>query len=124
MRAIKFRAWHEREQKMYPVAGTLLDTVMLSTGEDSLTGYSVDQVELMQFTGLKTRSGQEVYESDILKTSAGRLLLVLWHEAAFCWDVPGLNSEGAQISFSMLEHYSFEVIGNIYENPELLPAKE
>ena len=83
-----------------------------------------DGIELMQFTGLKTRSGQEVYECDILKTSTGRLLQVLWHEAAFCWDVLGLNSEGAPLSFSMLERYSFEIIGNIYENPELLPTKE
>ena len=120
MREIKFRAWDKENEEMYDVA--MID---VETGEvaytDHPTGYNADalleQVELMQYTGLKDKNGKEIYEGDILKDCDTReIKTVIWHKNCFILrDTKGFY----QWTYFEDEH---EVIGNIYENPELLEA--
>lgn len=122
-REIKFRAWDKENEEMYDVA--MID---METGEvaytDHPTGYNADalleQVELMQCTGLKDKNGKEIYEGDIVRIDDLGIGIVDYEEGRFamrrreerfCWPV-----------YCRIDHSPFvpEVIGNIYENPELL----
>ncbi len=121
MRKIKFRAWHRVSKKMFDVLSIDLDPEFggvwkwgkayhdHDTGEHEADKDFIvhDQIELMQFTGLKDKNGKEIYEGDILKaTPYYRNRPVLWEDV-----VQGLVSSND------------EVIGNIYENPELVNVK-
>ena len=109
MREIKFRAWDLREKKMK-------------------NGYNdgEERFLLLQFTGLHDKNGKEIYEGDI--TNNG---VVVWNEA-LTWDSggsshPGFYFDAPRFDGDLNYHTSFdddtEVIGNIYENPELLKEK-
>ena len=142
MREIKFRAWHKAEKKMYGnpentrwvemlrVSGeTGFDEcdVDLTTEEGEGQSVSFDEVELMQYTGLKDKNGREVYEGDLIKNEHGRICEVVWHEYMGCWDAKvrkfGAESKGGHLGFQNNEWSRHVIIiGNIYENPELLKA--
>jgi hypothetical protein len=117
MREIKFRAWDKENEEMYDVA--MID---VETGEvaytDHPTGYNADalleQVELMQYTGLKDKNGKEIYEGDIIlrQDEVGRI--------EFSEDGSFLIRFPHHLARMNATWGPIEVIGNIYENPELL----
>lgn len=89
--------------------------------DDSVEGFYAEKLEhlqYMQYTGLKDKNGEKIYEGDILKFEhkegyANELQVVTMDE--WCWG----TDEYA--FYEIVERkYVFEVIGNIYENPELL----
>lgn len=127
MREIKFRAWNKRNKKMR------LDFAIGSSGEILETGHSCDEdclgVEdvtddwiagdieneivwnVMQFTGLFDAKGKEIFEGDVIKNTGFDPLdnVVVKFE------------HGVFVPFHMVNPEKYwEVIGNIYENPELL----
>lgn len=72
---------------------------------------------LMQFTGLKDKNGKEIYEGDILKEDGKDYgLPVSWHEAT--WTV-----NNNMLLWAALRWKGHEIIGNKFENPELLEDK-
>jgi uncharacterized phage protein (TIGR01671 family) len=94
---------------------------------DPLDGVEVDPKTIGQFTGLHDKSGKEIYEGDILNVCNGSINGRLWMQkpysvkyilnkgfdiCMFCWDKDGNNI--------MDSTHWCEVIGNIYEHPELL----
>jgi len=97
-RVIKFRAYTEISNEVlgmkYDVPHNYNDTVM-------------------QFTGLLDRNGKEIYEGDILKNEV-KNCKVEWSEMNLAWVGVGL------MAFGMNGDGEYEIIGNIYENPELL----
>nr|DAL75047.1 MAG TPA: YopX protein [Caudoviricetes sp.] len=111
----KFRAWDKEENKMINWGD--LGFFKNKNDEDlrvlDLTYFppKFKNVKLMQSTGLKDINGTEIYEGDILKTSI-KNLVVEWVPKGACWGI------GCHYLFHYYE--TSEVIGNIYENPELL----
>lgn len=95
--------------------------------ENSFRWYK-EEFELMQYTGLKDKNGVEVYEGDILQLFYGKENTPLTTTKVF------FNEEGYWDSKNLSEQHPFracyggfnkcEVIGNIYENPELLEGEE
>jgi len=80
-------------------------------------------INLMQFTGLKDKNDVEIYEGDILLYESYKWLEVEYHDdcGAFMFRYPLSDGDGTNI----MHAHNFrvghaEVIGNIYENPELL----
>ena len=132
MRGIKFRAWHKPTQLMDDVAlidfynekiGILYaDPVMQC---ESMQKFNFNEVEIMQYTGLEDKNGQEIYEGDILLGHC----VYPEHSIFEC----KLTGEVYYTSRGTWDCYSYilggfneqvEVIGNIYENPELLEVEE
>lgn len=70
--------------------------------------YSVKENTISQFTGLKDKNGVEIYEGDILKGGMYLSYEVKWDFEQLGWNI-GLNAQ-----------HNCKIIGNIYENPELL----
>lgn len=110
MREIKFRAWHKEKKIMGEVLGIdILHKEIFFSNED---------VELMQYTELKDEYGDEIYEGDIVTLHNSRYKVIFNSEEArfvlkdvfFEIDIPFTNNNNKRI----------EVIGNIYENSELL----
>ena len=127
----KFRAWHNELSRMMLVktmfffAGGLEELELNdSVMNDYITAYP-DEIELMQSTGLKDKNGKEIFEGDIVDYK-GREAVIKWHGsyASFIYRfVDGLQERFSEWDPLFLAYYNFEVIGNIYENPELLEVK-
>lgn len=77
---------------------------------------------LLQYTGLKDKNGKEIYESDILKKpDSPTYREVKWENCYFYLTQPEGYTDILDIT--RITHYGYEVVGNIYENPELLEVK-
>lgn len=125
---IKFRAWDKELQTMLDVS--LIDfKKRVLVGEHWKFGetnfMSFDDIKLMQSTGLKDKNGKEIFEGDIVDYK-GREAVVKWHGsyASFIYRfVDGLQERVSEWDPLFLACYNFEVISNIYENPELLEVE-
>ena len=84
-------------------------------GEDV---YITSSTEFLQYTGLKDRKGVEIYEGDIIKRDYGNLVIEYSTEVCgFVLREVGRKKNFYDITWAMVEN---EVIGNIYESPQLL----
>ena len=110
------------------------DEVMVGGGdiwiidEDSVAGDWIvnNDLHLMQSTGLHDKNGKEIFEGDILDYK-GRKALVRWHGsyASFIYRfVDELQKRNTEWKLLYLAYMKCEIIGNVYENPELLEDKE
>ena len=80
-----------------------------------------DDVILMQYTGLKDKNGADVYAGDIVRCTRGCPHEIIWvqeYGGSFLGGMPAWYLSGLQEGYAWTGHE--EIIGNIYENPELL----
>ena len=111
-RLIKFRCWKRYDKKMF-------EPKSIPNGWESDLGEAGATV-LMQYTGLKDNNGKEIYEGDVVSFGKGQSLDVIeWNNEYGGWEPWVVNIEG----FDTFNSYPCTVLGNIYENPELLNAK-
>lgn len=107
----------------YPEGITFILTNFSMWGDDEYSGSIIDDAILMQSTGLKDKNGKEIFEGDILGTKDGLLNGVIEYRSDLgMWT----NSLIRYNNFERLCNVanSKEIIGNIYENRELLEDKE
>ena len=127
MREIKFRAWDKRDHKIIQVSALSLDPQNgWSNGVCGLhIGLAETDYNLMQYTGLKDKNGVEIYGGDLI-TPAGlpptdfSIKLVEFNSGWYGyktivgeWNILADTAHEGRMSV-------WEVIGNMYENPELV----
>jgi len=130
MREIKFRIWCKQTEEMHTVERMGFDDGELWYVEDedrhTQPPYFMDRNDsvLMQYTGLKDKNGREIYEGDILRLKAKK-------GYEYLGDVGVIRmSYSAYVIGTSTGEYLFiyfdevEIIGNIYENPELLEVNK
>ena len=129
MRELKFRAWDNVDKKVRKVMSldfynTRQSEVTLSNDGDIYLRF-FEQIELMQYTGLKDKNSVEIYDGDILlghcvypecNVFEFKLIGEVYYSSRGTWDcysyiLGGFNEQ-------------VEVIGNIYENADLLEVEE
>lgn len=126
-----FRAWDTTNKEMFKDTFSIIESgqVVVVEQEDVMCPPDyvfVDNLVIMQSTGIKDKNGKEVFEGDILDYN-GRKALVRWHGsyASFIYRfVDELQKRNAEWKPLYLAYMKCEIIGNIYENPELLEVKE
>ena len=113
MREIKFRAWVEKFKEMYTVK--MIDLQREIAYFDKYNYRSFYDINLMEYTGLKDMREKEIYEGDILFESFGEeYFKVVFEDGSF-------RVETEEYSLPLKEYaHICEVVGNIYETPELL----
>lgn len=119
MRTIKFRAWQTNYKQMYEHPFGYIEfykdnnVVGFDDGDLRLEG---DDVVLMQYTGLKDRNSKEIYEGDIVNFEGITNYEIKFIRGGFAVDFKDGHRYLGQFA-------NPEIIGNIYENPELLETK-
>lgn len=118
MNNLKFRAWDKANKKMLKIDIIDFYSEEIMVLEDDST-MKFSDVVLMQSTGLFDKSGVEIFEGDIVKnTHTGSVGRVYWcvHNTGFFYYV-----EKDKKDYTVFRaKYNLEVIGNIYENKELI----
>lgn len=132
MRLLKFRAWDKKYKRMsqpFGIAGEIGCMVRFPEENGKLDSILIEVVAcekerftIMQYTSLKDRNNKEIYEYDILKHKDGYLGFVKYINAEFliCFPVKDGNSQNITMRLSNVDLENIEVIGNIFENPELI----
>lgn len=131
MREIKFKAWDKKNKKFWD-SNTFSQGTYWSISNEGFVDATEKNVcresydfELLQFTGLKDKNGKEIYEGDIMLAEGNTNIYFLVEygddtdKENFGFTLSSLMRNKIIYGFCRdVERY--EVIGNIYENPELL----
>lgn len=122
----KFRAWLKKEQKMdnYIDHISWLEDELYCIGDGITYMVSAEDLVLMQSTGLVDKNGEEVFVGDIIKCTRGcshEVYLEKEYGGMFIGGMPAVYLKGLGEGYAWTEDE--EIIGNIYETPELLEDK-
>lgn len=121
----KFRAWSKLASRMYIVNGLYFDRGMVqyANNDNVIRFIKLENIILMQSTGLHDKNGKEVFIGDIIKCTRGcphEVYLEKEYGGIYVGGMPAVYLKG------LLSGYAWtgaeEIIGNVYENKELLEA--
>lgn len=126
----KYRAWHKTWEEMGKVKRIRFDddgnvTTVLFIGKSLGENAKIDNLELMQSTGLFDKNGKEVFVGDIIKCTRGCLHEVYIEKeygGTYIGGMPAIYLKGIREGYAWTGDE--KIIGNVYQNPELLEVTE
>ena len=124
MKEFKMKAWLKKEKKMVAIIGIDFNYEYIRYTEDgnlfneNYKTAAFKDIELLQFTGAKDKAGQEVYEADVIKFNDGiddiyGLISYDDEDAVYCVSYENVTEHLSNMAGD------FEIVGNIFENPDL-----
>ena len=124
MKEFKMKAWLKKENKMVSIIGIDLNYQYIRYTDDGnlfKDDYKIAEfkdIELLQFTGVKDNGGQELYEADVIKFNDGiddiyGLISYDDEDAVYCVSYENVTEHLSNMAGD------FEIVGNIFENPDL-----
>lgn len=143
-REIKFRAYDKEDEEMryfddenylyhYPFILRLEQVFKKDSNYDDYEDFEykdvTDKIELMQYTGLHDKNGKEIYEEDVVKITNKNskvipikplIAQIVWSEEYLAYILITTSVKDAFENLGDYIDYDIEVIGNVFENPELL----
>ena len=115
----KFRAWLKKEQKMDNEIDNIswLEDELYCIGDGITYMVLAEDLVLMQSTGLKDKNGKEIFEGDVVSIDTDEFdLLFVKYESGIYWLM-----DDEECVEHLSDYYKYvSIVGNIYENPELL----
>lgn len=123
MREHKYQAWHKHLRYMFQVSAIQFNWFVCEGHKT----WTIDEIELREHTGLKDRTGKEIYEGDIVKGTASPMQVLFLH-GSFVLADKDMQRRDTWADMRIFEDISqsvtiWEIIGNVYENPDLLEQK-
>lgn len=131
MRERKYRAWVKEKSYFLPVFEIDFHAKMVGVWDCGKEDCGLcdnylffHEVEIIEYTGLKDKNGVEIFEGDIIGLDGFWSYCIDFHDGAFrkipCNQAQKLNWPWNPLEKVTIEVHGWEVIGNRYENPELL----
>lgn len=125
----KYRAWYKEWKEMGRVGGIRFDldgsvSVVLFKGNYLDVSVPREKIILMQSTGLKDKNGKEVFVGDIIKCTRGcphEVYLEKEYGGKYIGGMPAVYLKGIREGYAWTG--AEEILGNIYENPEMLEVE-
>lgn len=126
MNEIKFRAWDTHEEVMNRVDYVDFVSGVIGMSNENVRDYEqpIHRVNIMQYTGLKDKDGVEIFEGDVLyhPLQGTRKVFYPYSDRVASY---GLREISTGFGSTLQDaHAVWQVIGNIYQNPELLKVAE
>ncbi|GED14833.1 YopX family protein [Aneurinibacillus migulanus] len=127
MREIKFRAWDKQEKEMFMPDTENNNEIFFAGFVNGVLRCSESQYDedddfiLMQYTGLKDKNGKDIYEGDLVNNEDNETAVIIYETGSFLLQYPD-----SPLDFDSLFDFQddrLEIIGNIYQNPELLEGE-
>ena len=109
MREFKFRCWDKKEKEM-----------ILDEDLDYIEDFKIISKIIMQFTGLKDKNGKEIYEGDIVKIYSNDVYSFGRVDCGTILVKFGSSEDWNNIGFNLYNKGIFKIVGNKFENKELL----
>jgi uncharacterized phage protein (TIGR01671 family) len=116
MRKIKFRIWDKHQFKFLynwqEIIKGHIDSFNTDINPKNINALEDELLVFQQYTGLKDINGKEIYEGDILQIQNGNIGAVVYYGLEYYIKI----NESTHVTF----HLKPNILGNIYENPEIL----
>lgn len=127
----RYRAWDVEFKEMVRVDALILDEQVIKATykNGNVVKEDIKNYKLMQSTGLTDKNGKEVFEGDILSVETDEenvKVSVFWDDkhALFMFESKKYNETEVLAELFEDNAYSFEIIGNVHANPELLEVQD
>lgn len=130
MMEIKFKGWLKKENKIVEVKSLHLGTRKIIYGYSETPqrygnkSCSLEDVELMQYIGIHDVDNNEIYDGDVVVRTSDRSKYVVKWFSKYARFALSTNNEPDQLPMIMFLLENTRVIGNVYQNPELLEGME
>ena len=131
-REIKYKAW-DKAKKVWKIVtglhffgGEKLTTISYDSEEGEIMDVPVEEFEIVEYTGLKDKDGKDIYTGDVLKMDSWtpEHIQVKFIEGAFCLANAGGHYIGEIHYTNHANIPQSTVVGNVFENPNLLKNEQ